>query len=474
MPGARVGIYLPNSAEFATLYFACLLGGFTAVPINSALPARDREFVLSRSQLSVLIVDPSTRADLEGRQCVDGANAIVGVRTLVMRGFADVAASVDDFVLGRASEADAASLLASVDGKRLFSIHFTSGTTSLPKGVPHRVASLLGNAMAFDRAFGVTEQSRFLHVMPMTYMAGFLNTLLCPFAAGASVVLAPQFTAQSGLRFWEPVVAHKADTFWVSPTMLAALIKIDRGPLGVEYCRAHQPQIFSATAPLPLKVRKDFHVKYGVDVIESYGLSELLLITANLGPAGTKDGAVGTRIAEADVEIRSEDGAGLPSGQDGGIFVRTPHMSQGYLNYDTGAVEPFANPWFDTGDIGHFDQDGYLFVTGRQKDLIIRGGFNISPRQVEEILLRHPAVEEVAVVGAPHDFYGEEIVAALIVKSGYSLADLQNDLRALCRNELGGHATPDRFVSFVSFPVSTTGKVQKGKVREQIVGGVVL
>lgn len=454
-PGDRIGISLPNGSDFATLYFACLLGGFTAVPVNNALSLRDRTFVLSRSRVKALIFaegsDDPFGADLKARRLSLGVSGKADLQVI------------------EATESAVAGYVATIADDRLFSIHFTSGTTNLPKGVPHSVRSLLGNADAFNRAFGCGRDNRFVHVMPMAYMAGFLNTLLCAFTAGASIVLAPQFSAATVLKFWDAVVAHNGDLIWVSPTMLATLTRVDRGSAGVDYCRAHNPRIFSATAPLSLNIRREFEAKYGVDPVESYGLSELLLITANLGPQGSKDGAVGPLIAEARVEIRDEQGRVLGQGTDGSIFVHTPHASVGYVDYETGDPVPPADAWFDTGDIGHIDADGYLFVTGRRKDLIIRGGFNLSPRQIEEELLRHPGVNDVAVVGVPHSFYGEEIVAAIIVKPGRSLKDIQSELTEGCRRELGPTAVPDRFIAFDEFPMGNMGKIQKNKVRDQIV-----
>jgi long-chain acyl-CoA synthetase len=253
--------------------------------------------------------------------------------------------------------------------------------------------------------------------------------------------------------------------------MLATLTRIDRGTLGVDYCRRHTMRLFSATAPLSLKVRNEFETKYGVTVVESYGLSELLLVTANLGPSGSKDGAVGRTIADAVVEIRDGTGHALPRYADGDIFVRTPHATVGYLDYATGEPEPLADPWFDTGDVGHLDADGDLFVTGRRKDLIIRGGFNMSPRQIEEVLLCQPGVEGAAVVGAPHDYYGEEIVAALVIDADRSLSDMEAALRSACRRDLGPTSVPDRFVAFAALPVNNMGKVQKAKVRERVIAG---
>ena len=225
-------------------------------------------------------------------------------------------------------------------------------------------------------------------------------------------------------------------------------------------------RIFSATAPLSRKVQREFEEKYSVNVIESYGLSELLLITANEGPAGPKVSSVGTKLPEVRIEIRDDEGSALAAGIDGAIFVNTPHETVGYVDYETGSPVPVRSQWFDTGDVGHVDADGYLFVTGRVKDLIIRGGFNISPRQIEEVLLQHPAVQDVAVVGAPHDFFGEEVVAAIIPVSDKSVGEIQSSLREDCLAKLGKSSVPDRFVAFDEFPLTQLGKIQKNKIRE--------
>lgn len=455
--GDRVAVSLPNGSDFAVFYFACLLGRFTAVPVNSALLSKDREFILARTGLSAYVVQAASHQAMQ----------VVSVRTLTL----DLSGGKADLSSGEADDVELARRAADVEGSDLFSIHFTSGTTSFPKGVPHRVDVLLGNVASFNRMFGLGRERRFVHVMPMDYMAGFLNTLLGAWMAEAPIILGPQFSAASSLRFWEPVIAYGGDTIWMSPTMLATLLRTDRGEEGARYCSRRDVRIFSATAPLPQGLRKEFATRYGTDPIESYGLSELLLITANDGPAGRKDGSVGRALPEAEIEIRDDVGRPIGRNADGGIHVRTPFCSVGYLDMDTGQPQPSESSWFDTGDLGHIDDDGYLFVTGRRKDLIIRGGFNVSPRQIEETLLRHPMVENAAVIGAPHDYYGEEIVAAVIPKPGSELSTFEADLRQLCRRELAARAVPDRFVSFSDFPVTQTGKVQKAKVRDAVIQG---
>ena len=240
---------------------------------------------------------PPTVAGSPGREQANGLSTICKVLTIS----ADDSSA--DLSLAADTGADIEQKLAAIDNDDLFSIHFTSGTTSLPKAVAHRVGGLLDNAEAFNRAFGLGRDNRFVHVMPMPYMAGFLNTLLGAFTAEGSIILAPQFGPQSALRFWEPVAAHDGDTIWVSPTMLATLTRVDRGNVGIGLCRTGRMRIFSATAPLTDKVQQEFESKYGVKVVASYGLSELLLITANEGPAGSKPSSVGTILPEVVVDI---------------------------------------------------------------------------------------------------------------------------------------------------------------------------
>jgi acyl-coenzyme A synthetase/AMP-(fatty) acid ligase len=461
--GDRIGVRLPNGPSFAAVYFASLFGGFTVVPINNALPPRDRAFILARSRLSALVTDNNSEEVTPSA----GENEIATSSLPRLTLSASDPGADPTPELAAPYEVDR--YLAAIDDDRLWSIHFTSGTTSLPKGVAHRVGVLLGNAHSFNRAFGTGRDNRFVHVMPMPYMAGFLNNLLGALTAEASIILAPQFGPQSALRFWDPVAAHGGDTIWVSPTMLATLIKMDRGKIGIDLCRERPIRVFSATAPLSAKVRHEFETKYGVDVTESYGLSELLLITANDGPAGHKERSVGTCLPDARISIRGQDGEEVAVGRDGAIFVDTPFATAGYIDFDTGEPVAPTDAWFDTGDVGHLDGDGYLFVTGRVKDLIIRGGFNVSPRQIEELLLQHPGVEDVAVVGIPHDFYGEQVVAAVIPIAHVKLENIQASLRERCLSALGPSAVPDRFVAFDAFPVTNLGKIRKHAMRELIV-----
>ncbi len=451
--GDRVGFLLNNSLEFALFYFACLLCGAAATPINTALHPREIEFLATHARIKVLVYSPRT-APLVPRSISEGN----GVRLWEIRPIGE----------GGDNLLEAALNIGGTPGswapheRNILTITFTSGTTGLPKGVVHRAGTLLGNARAFNEMMNFGSDRRFLHVMPMAYMAGILNTLLLPYMAGASVVLAPQFDARSVLHFWRPVMEYHADTFWLAPTMCAALVRGDRDHSGAEWCRRNVRTVCVGTAPLPKRVACDWQAKYGVELLESYGLSELLLVSGNSERFERREGSVGRLIPGVDVEFAP----------DGEILVQTPYLMEGYLDYDTG--EPNHLPErsaFATGDLGKLDDESNLYITGRKKDLIIRGGMNISPRSVEEALLDHPEVVECAVIGLPHDFYGEEVAAAVKLRDGKELAHVRPSLEAWCRERLAPAAIPTRWIEVDHFPTSTNGKIQKSLLRERLLAG---
>jgi len=463
--GGRVGLLLHNSVEFALLYFACLYLGAVAVPINPVLSPREVEFITGHAGLRLLVYSPSTQPLLGDPTEADygfplwrivPGNEKSDHGALLLEGLP--ATVPGDFTAG-----------AGVTDEDLFSLTFTSGTTGQPKGVAHRVGALLHNAAAYCESLGLGAESRFLHVMPMAYMAGFLNTLLCPFMAGGSVVITSAFSPLGLLRFWQPVIEHRPDTFWMSPTMLASLLALDRDPRGAEYCRERAPKICVGTAPLMLSTRREFEARYGVELLESYGLSELLIITINAPGQPLRDGSVGRPLSETEIRFTGEGGSEVPPGTDGEIQVRSAYMTEGYLDYET--LEPARRrdgEWFPTGDIGHLDAGGELFITGRKKDLIIRGGINVSPRMVEDVLLQHDSVAQVAVVGLPHPLLGEEVVAVVQLSPGHHLEEHRAALISLCKAQLSPAAVPTTLVATDSIPTSANGKIQKNRIREQL------
>jgi len=468
--GDRVALILANSAEFAAMYFGCLFIGAVAVPVNQALHVEDVRYILAHSGAALILFSRCTRPlVLQAAETLPGLKQIrvaLGQETSLHPEDAEDAWNFDDAGVA----ADIVPLADARDHDSLL-ILFTSGTTSRPKGVVHSIRSEFGNAMAFNHVMQFTTANRFLHIWPMAYSSGYLNTLMAPFMAGASVVLCCAFTAQTILTFWKPVIDHAANTLWLSPTMLSALLRLDRDQAGIRYCRSRVTTICVGTAPLSLKLKRDFEDKYGVECLESYGLSELLIISANVPSRPRLPGSVGVLLAGIEMVTANDAGDLQPPGVEGEILVTTPYRMTGYLDPETGATEESqSSDWFPTGDVGLSDADRNVFITGRKKDLIIRGGQNLSPGAIRDCLLDHPAIDDAVVVGIPHDFYGEEVAAGLKLKAGLCLADERSLILAHCRRHLAQAAVPTRLMQFDELPVGVTGKVLVREVRRLIAG----
>lgn len=474
--GDRIGAFLPNSPEFAFLYFACLYSGVVLVPVNGQLSPKERSYILMTTNVRLILFSCVTFPLVSSTEVPEGTK-MVCLESLFpedapMHEFPDVItaeewnASSDDWVPFQGVQPE--------DG---LSIHFTSGTTSRPKGVQHSIWSLLGNARKFNRTFHLEADNRFLHNFSMSYTGGVLNTLFCPFLAGGSVVMGLPFDAKGILNFWKPIIEYEVNSAWFSPTMLTALTRVDKNPRGIAYCRTNMKKILVCTAPLACRTKVEFEEKYGVEVFESYGLSELLLLSANTEDAPRKRGSVGRLLPDVELKIVADEGDEVAAEAEGEIIIRTPYAFSGYLRSggspgDDGSEASRSvenqDGWFATGDLGYQDREGNLFITGRKKDLIIRGGFNVSPRAVEEVILSRPGIDQVAVVGLPHEFYGEEVVAAVVFKPGFTFEAEKRNLEKACREELNQHSIPTRFFALSDFPVNQTGKVQKNLLRQQL------
>jgi long-chain acyl-CoA synthetase len=434
--GDKIGLCLPNGANFLISYISCLAADFTAVPVNILTGARDREFVVNNAGFKILIDSESTKHFVPER------SELIRL-TLTEDCFSATASFMEPF--------------SQLEDDSVISIHFTSGTTGLPKGVCHFAKGLIENASDFNAVHGASSDSNFLHVMPMGYMAGYLNTFICPLMAEGSVTIAPMFDAASLLRFWEPVLKREANVFWLSPTMLASLAKLSRDERGLKYCKGRRPQIFVGTAPLAQATRKAFEDRFQLKVFESYGLSELLLISAQ--DESDQDRSVGRPLPRVELTLA----------EDGEIMVRTPYLAAGYLDTANGNPELLPRDYlFPTGDIGELSDERSITITGRKKDLIIKGGVNISPRAVEETILLYPGVKQVAVLGIPHEFYGEDVVAALMLDDDLELASILSGLKEFCRGRLSASELPSRFVQLEQFPATSTGKIQKGLIKELV------
>lgn len=466
--GDRLAILLNNSPEYAMIFFACLYAGIIAVPINPQLHFNEIRHAFQRSRARCVVDSPATRKlvdDAFGMLREDQRFHIATSREQ------DQNKKSQNFWSVQTADAKScrthAEIAANFHLDALLTLTFTSGTTGVPKSIPHRACSLFQSAASFNHALNLDSQNRFYHTFSMSYMAGILNTILCPFFAGASVVIDRPYDARMALQFWDVPMKYAVNSLWLVPTILSALLKMDRSQEGLEFCRKHIKTVCVGTAPLPLKIKEAFEDKYGIPVFESYGLSETLFVATNSSQIDYVRGSVGRLLPEINVRIADNAGHDVSPGEEGEIWIRTPFLMDSEAAFDE-KVPPQKLAWFSSGDLGRVSSEQYLFITGRKKDLIIRGGVNISPVAVENVLGEHAAVENVAVVGLPHEFYGEEVAAAVKLKSGMSWEVVQSALDALCRNNLSQHSVPTRYFEIDEFPLTPSGKIQKNILRQRL------
>jgi len=466
----KVALFMTNSVEMAVCYLACLYYGYTVVPINPATPQKEIDFIVSTANVKLIILNSDTLNTYKNLGILSTAPR--SLMLTVKPGKFDNPKSddqieyfnVDPDQIGNHA-LDYKPLIADAD---IASINFTSGTTGNPKGVMHTFGGLINNARAFNCLQQLGSHNRFIHVFPMAYMAGYLNTLLSPLLAGSSVLISRQFSATSIITFWKDVIKHQVNTMWLAPTMAAGLTIGDRGISGTDYCKTTQPLIFVGTAPLPSKTKENFEEKYGVTLYESYGLSELLYVTANSPRFENRNHSVGIPLNGVVIKILDEFGVEVASNVEGEVFVNTSYSMKGYLEEQPKGIECVSSTldWFPTGDYGSIDEEGYLYITGRKKDLIIKGGINISPRAVEEVISNHEHVNEVAVIGMPHSFYGEQVIAVVNFLENGSLEDHKESLSQLCRSTLADHSLPSSFIEINEIPKNNVGKIQKNVLKK--------
>lgn len=464
--GDRVAVMFPNCCELAIFYFACIYLGAVIVPLNPALSKGEVEFI-SASCNPVLVVTSAASAD-----AIKSFHRTV--LTLLTAHEAPTDANLSDQIrIDTLREASDFVPLEAADGEDLALIMYTSGTSAKPKGLAHKLGRMFRNASAFAQAQGIDQDSRFYLTLSMSYMGGLYNLLVLPFLCGASVVVDHVFDARSSLSFWDKARSNRANALWLAPTVLSILLRMDRGHTGEEFCRSSVRHAFVGFAPLPLKVKEEFESRYSVQLIENYGLSETLFVTASSqgghfqGAPGAS-GYVGEALPGINLRIVSDEKVRTTPGIDGGIEILTPDLMAGYLDAKGLISHADAAVWFSTGDVGHLDQHGSLFITGRKKDLIIRGGVNISPAAIEDALMHVPGIADVAVVSIPHELYGEDIVAVLKLDPGVNLESMLDSVLAHAKRTLAQHQQPARYIAIDELPKTASGKVQKARIRELV------
>ncbi|MBY0612402.1 MAG: acyl--CoA ligase [Beijerinckiaceae bacterium] len=448
----RVAIVLPNGPEMATAFIA-IGSGATAAPLNPSYKGEEFEFYMSDLNAKALVVEAgSTSASVAAAQKL-------GVRIVTLTPKPDAGAGA--FILSAESAGgDCLAGYAAPDETAL--ILHTSGTTSRPKIVPlsQRNVSVSAGNIAASVKFSAADRG--LNIMPLFHIHGLIAGILAPLSAGGSVFCTPGFNA---LRFFAQMEEAKPTWYTAVPTMHQAILTraagnketIERYPLRF---------IRSSSSSLPPQVITELEAVFGAPVIEAYGMTEASHQMASNPIDGTrKPGSVGL-AAGPEVAIMGENGTILPPHQIGEIVIRGDNVTRGYENNEKANAEGFTNGWFRTGDQGVMDEERYISLTGRLKEIINRGGEKISPREVDEVLMDHVAVQQVVVFGMPHDKLGEDVAAAVVLREGMSVEE--KELRDFVGQRLAAYKVPRKILIVDQIPLGATGKLQRIGLAEKL------
>jgi acyl-CoA synthetase (AMP-forming)/AMP-acid ligase II len=445
----RVAIVLPNGPEMATCYMACA-SGVASAPLNPAYRADEFEFYLSDLNAKALIVEEGSSSP-----AIDVA-ARLGVRLIDLIPLTDQGAGSFRLQPREPGSAGAAAQGGYAQSGDVSMVLHTSGTTSRPKIVPLSQGNLAASASNIRNTlqFGPTDCG--LNIMPLFHIHGLIAGVLAPLAAGSQVFCTPGFNA---LKFFAWMDEAQPTWYTAVPTMHQAIVS--RAPKNAEIIARHPLRFLrSSSSSMPPQVIQELEAIFHAPLIEAYGMTEATHQMASnpLPPAVRKPGTVGL-AAGPEIAIMAGDGRLLPRGETGEIVIRGANVTAGYENNPKANEEGFRDGWFRTGDQGVMDADGYISITGRLKEIINRGGEKISPREVDEILMDHPAVAQVVCFGMPHPKLGEEVAAVVVLREGQQASE--RELQAFVAGRAADFKVPKKILFMDEIPKGATGKLQR-------------
>ena len=436
----RVGLMAPNVPEFVELYYGILRAGAIVVPMNPQFKSREVEYYLSDSGAALALIWHGV-----AEQAAQGAKS-AGTDLVIVEPteLADMLAGVDPApaVADRASS-DTAVIL------------YTSGTTGQPKGAELTHANLHSNVeVTRTTLLGLAAEDVVLGALPLFHSFGQTVGMGCAVASGACLTLLPRFDP---VRALEIIKRDQVTVLMGVPTMYAAILHSAGGSAGDV---ASLRLCVSGGAAMPVELMRAFEKQFGCMILEGYGLSETSPVASfNHPDRERKPGTIGQAIAGVEMRVQSDEGDPLPPGQIGEIAIRGDDVMKGYWRRPEDTAQAMAGGWFRTGDLGRMDPEGYFSIVDRKKDMIIRGGLNIYPREIEEVLYEHPAVAEAAVIGVPNELLGEEVAAVVTLKPGAS-AD-PGELRAHVKSQLAAYKYPRHVWIVDELPHGGSGKILK-------------
>ena len=447
-PGDRVALVLPNVPAFPILFYGVLHAGAVVVPMNPLLTQREVDYYLRDSGAKIVFAGEEMNA------AAASAAAELGIESITVSALGPAGLPEEPMEIVRREDDDTAVLL------------YTSGTTGKPKGAELTHHNLASNAATLaDTLIEATPDDVVMGCLPLFHVFGLTCGLNASVLRGACLTLLPRFDAGTALR---TIGRDKVTVFEGVPTMYSAMLN---NPEHDSYDVSTLRTCISGGAAMPVEVMKAFENAFGCIVLEGYGLSETSPVASFNHPhAERKPGSIGTPVRGVQMKLLDDAGSEVEGDAVGEIAIRGENVMKGYWQRSEATAEAMPDGWFRTGDLARLDSNGYFFVVDRKKELIIRGGYNVYPREVEEALYEHPAVAEVAVVGIKHPELGEEVGAAVALKPGAS-ADA-DELRAFVRTRVAAYKYPRQIWIVEALPKGPTGKILRRKVSPPEEGSV--
>lgn len=439
-PGDRVGVWLKNCPEYVSTYFGILMAGAVVVPINNFLKPEEVAYMLADGGIDTLVVDPTSRESVETLR-----TGRPGLRTL------------DVEEIGRASNHNGRFEPVARRREDLAVIIYTSGTTGRPKGAMLSHGNLLHNVESCRRVLEAVDYDRFAVLLPMFHSFMMTVGILLPSLVGGSILVIKSLHPPKNIMM--EIMQRRATILPAIPQFFRAMAAAPPPPgFPLRLC-------ISGAAPLPLEVIKEFNSKYPIPLIEGYGLSEASpVVSLNPIHGPIKPGTIGLPIHDVEVTIQDECGKILGPGEIGELCVRGGNVMMGYWNKPDETARSFRDGWLLTGDVGCKDEDGYIRITDRKKDMLLVNGINVYPREIEEVMFQFPGVKDAAVVSRPDARKGEQPVAYVVFDEGKQVET--RELVAFLRQKLADYKVPRDIQILPALPRNATGKILKTSLRE--------
>jgi acyl-CoA synthetase (AMP-forming)/AMP-acid ligase II len=456
-PGDIISVVMPNGANTLRILLGAMWGGYCVNPVNLLSQPDQMRYVLEHSDCKLIVASPEWTEKLQ--ELLKGISR--PIKVLIT---SEMMESIpgETHVSNDQLEAFATHLESQVSPQTPALLMYTSGTTGVPKGVLLTQSQLAHNALSIVAEHGLTEHDRVLAVLPLYHINAFMVTMLAPLVSGGSLALVARFSVG---RFWQQTSDMSCSWINLVPTMVSYLLEHeaphDSVTESIKFCR-------SASASLPPEHLQGFENKFGVGVIETMGLTETAApaFSNPLNRSERKLGSVGKQTG-CEAAVIDHELSFVADGVTGEVVIKGNNVMLGYYKNPTATASTFTpDGWLRTGDLGHRDSDGFFFITGRIKELIIKGGENIAPREIDEVLLRHPDVLDAASVGIPDKHYGQEIMVCIVLRPDRDVSE--HDLRVFCDTHLGKFKSPKTIHFVTELPRGPSGKVQRLKLPEFI------